>query len=191
MQYEKRFLTDEIRASEDSGIITGYAARFNSPSRDLGGFVEVIERGAFKRTLQEDAQDVLALVEHDPSKVLASIRAGTLTLEEDERGLRFELTPADTTYARDLLELVRTGNVAGASFRFAPHAGGARMDMSTSPVPTRTLTSVRLKEVSVVTSWPAYPDTSVAMRDLERAQDEARKNIVRRMRMRLRLAEAE
>jgi uncharacterized protein len=158
----------EIRATEDGKLI-GYAAVFNSRSHDLGGMVEVIQPGAFDRTLEE-FPDILALVEHDSHKVLGRTANGTLKIVPDERGLRVEIQPADTTYARDLAILVRRGDVTGMSFRFRPFPGGASMDMSTTP-PTRTLTSVQLKEVSVVVD-PAYPNTEVALRDLQKARAE-------------------
>jgi HK97 family phage prohead protease len=170
----------------DEGKLVGYAAVFNSRSHDLGGVVEVIAPGAFSRTLTE-SPDVLALVEHDANRVLARTTNGSLRITEDERGLRVEIAPANTSYARDLLELVRRGDVAGMSFRFAPYAGGATMDLSTTP-PTRTLRAVRLSEVSVVVN-PAYPASHVTVRAVE----EARRTLAchAHRRMRLKLAEIE
>jgi len=157
--YEVRYSTD-IRAS-DNGRLTGYAAVFNSRSVDLGGFVEVIQPGAFARSLRE-FPDVLALVEHDTNRVLARTTNSTLTIAEDERGLRVEIDPADTSYARDILALVKRGDVWGMSFRFRPFPGGASLDTSTTPA-IRTLRSVVLSEVSVVVN-PAYPATDVSVR---------------------------
>jgi hypothetical protein len=45
----------------------GYAAVFNKPSHDLGGFREVIKPGAFKRTLADSAH-VVALNNHNAIK---------------------------------------------------------------------------------------------------------------------------
>jgi hypothetical protein len=42
----------EVRAEGDGMSFTGYASVFNSPSEDLGGFVEYVAPGAFKRSLQ-------------------------------------------------------------------------------------------------------------------------------------------
>jgi uncharacterized protein len=158
-EYEVRYTTD-IRAA-DNGRLTGYAAVFNSRSVDLGGFVEVIKPGAFQRSLRE-MPDVLALVEHDFNKVLARVSNSTLTIAEDERGLRFDLDPADTSYGRDIVELVRRGDVYGASFRFRVYPNGSHLDTSTTPA-IRTLTSVQLSEVSIVVN-PAYPATDVSVR---------------------------
>jgi len=173
--YEVRYSTD-IRAS-DNGRLTGYAAVFNSRSVDLGGFVEVIRPGAFARSLRE-FPDVLALVEHDTNRVLARTTNSTLTIAEDERGLRFDLEPADTTYGRDIVELVRRGDVYGASFRFRVFPGGASLDTSTTPA-IRTLTSVQLSEVSIVVN-PAYPATDVNVRHVV---DAANRNAMARLRL--------
>jgi uncharacterized protein len=174
--------TSEIRAT-DEGLLVGYAAVFNKPSHDLGGFVEIIEPGAFARSLQEDYSGIQALFEHNPEKILATTQAGTLHIAEDEHGLRVEIDPADTSYARDMIALVRRGDIGGMSFRFRPHAGGASMDIGTSP-PLRTLRSVQLAEVSVVGN-PAYPDTSLSLRDLEGARLHLIKQAERQRRLRL------
>jgi uncharacterized protein len=178
--FEKRYTT-ELRAT-DEGKLVGYAAVFNSLSQDLGGMREIIAPGAFTRSLDE-FPDVLALIEHDTSKVLARTLNGTLRLEQDEHGLRVEIDPANTSYARDLAELVRRGDIAAMSFAFRPFAGGASMDMRSSP-PVRTLRSVQLREVSVVVS-PAYTATEVSLRALEEAQRESVRHALQRMRLQL------
>ena len=178
--YEKRFLAE---LTEDAGKLVGYAAMFNSRSHDLGGFHEVIAPGAFDRTLRENT-DILALVEHDTNRVLARTTNGTLRIATDARGLRVEIDPADTSYARDLLTLVRRGDVAGMSFRFRPYAGGASMDLGASPLPLRTLRSIELKEVSVVVD-PAYPATAVSVRALDEAREAQTRNALRKLRLRL------
>lgn len=177
MQLERRFLSG---IEEREGKLIGYAAVFNSPSKDLGRFVEVIEPGAFTRTLK-DSPDVLALIDHDSSKVLGRTTAGTLRLEVDSHGLRVEIDPPDTTAARDLIESVKRGDVTGMSFAFRVSKRGERWDHSAT-VAKRHLLDVDLREVSVVT-FPAYADTSIALRSLQESSDTRR--------MRLRLAEAE
>jgi uncharacterized protein len=163
MEFELRF-SPEIRSAE-GGKITGYAAIFNVRSADLGGFYEVIAPGAFDRALRED--DIVAVIDHDLSKLLGRKSNGTLRLFSDARGLGVEIDPANTSYARDLMELVKRGDVSGFSFRFRPHPGGATTDLTSSP-PIRTLTSVEVKEVSVLTGHsPAFKEAnSVQIRSL-------------------------
>ena len=149
-----------LQASQ--GKLTGYAAVFNKPSHDLGGFREVIKPGAFKRTLADSAH-VVALNNHNADQVLGRVGSGTLRLEEDDTGLRFELDLPDTSYARDLSALVQRGDVAGCSFAFAARPGGELWE-ETNGETIRTLTSLDLGEITI-TAQPAYPDTSVAKRN--------------------------
>jgi hypothetical protein len=146
--------TLELRAEGDGNTFTGYAALFNSPSEPLP-FTEVIQRGAFALTLKT-RNDVKMLWNHDAGSVLASTRSGTLRLVEDERGLKVTATLPDTTTGRDAKELISKGIVDAMSFGFSVPADG---DAWSSDGSTRTLKSVRLHEVSVV-SWPAYTATT-------------------------------
>lgn len=66
--------------------LSGYAVVFNSPSKDLGGFKEVVDPHAFDDV---DLSDVYMVSNHDFSQVLASTKAGTLTLNVDDKGLQF------------------------------------------------------------------------------------------------------
>ena len=88
---EKRFQVTEVRAKKngDKRTITGYAARHNVLSGDLGGFRERIASGAFKRILATKP-DVVCLFNHSDNAVLGRTTAGTLRLSEDSRGLKFE-----------------------------------------------------------------------------------------------------
>ena len=69
----------EFRAEGDAVKVGGYAAVFNSLSEDLGGFREVIRRGAFTHTIAQGA-DVRFLINHD-GMPLARTKSGTLRLE--------------------------------------------------------------------------------------------------------------
>ena len=149
------------------GKLTGYAAVFNKPSHDLGGFREIIKPGAFKRTLADSAH-VTALNNHNADQVLGRVGSGTLRLEEDDHGLRFELDLPATTYARDLSALVERGDVAGCSFAFRVRSGGELWEEINGET-IRTLTALDLGEITITAS-PAYPDTSVAKRNRPHSQ---------------------
>jgi HK97 family phage prohead protease len=116
---ETRAISDKIEVRSDGGrtTISGYAAVFNSLSEDLGGFVEVIRPGAFQAALAA-GQDVRGLVNHDPNLLLGRTASGTMRLAEDKRGLRYEIDAPDTQLARDLVELLRRGDLTGSSFAF-------------------------------------------------------------------------
>lgn len=154
----------EVRAESDkAAVIGGYAARFNSRSRDLGGGLkEIILPGAFAASITGD-RDIRALVSHDPDKLLARTSNKTLRLWEDERGLRFEAEVPDTSYGRDLLALVKRGTVSQCSFGFRVTDPANETFTQDGQTIIRTLRAVELHEVSIVAT-PAYDATSVAIR---------------------------
>lgn len=135
--------------------IEGYAATFHTEAR-LGGMVETIAPGAFRASL---AGDVLAMLDHDPGKVLGRTRSGTLRLTEDAKGLAFSLDLPDTQAGRDVLALAERGDLGGMSFGFTVPKGGDSWQGE-----RRTLRTIALKEISVVQAWPAYPDTEITVR---------------------------
>jgi HK97 family phage prohead protease len=159
---EFRSTTGELR-SESDGRFVGYAAVFNSASQPLP-FVERIAPGAFARSLRNRKSDIRLYVNHNSDMPLASRRSGTLELSEDDHGLRVEAELPDTSYARDLRELMATGVVDRMSFGFSVAKGGDRWSDDGGE---RTLTAVTLHEVSVVTGFPAYEATSAALRSLD------------------------
>lgn len=136
--------------------LVGYAAVFGQETR-ISDFTEVIRPGAFAASLK--GRDILALVDHDPSRLLARTKSGTLRLEEDSKGLRFELDLPDTTEGRDLLALAERGDIGGMSFGFTVQKGGENWNSK-----RRELRAVILHEISVVHAWPAYQGTSVEPR---------------------------
>jgi HK97 family phage prohead protease len=156
---ETRAFRDTIEVREDGGKlkISGYAAVFNSLSEDLGGFVEVIRPGAFSAAL-ESGQDVRALVNHDPNLLLGRTTSGTMRLFEDRRGLRYEIDPPDTQVARDLVTLLKRGDLNGSSFAFSLAAGGD-MWRDEKGQAVRELHEIgELYDVGPVV-YPAYPST--------------------------------
>ena len=144
----------EVREEKDGMRFTGYAAVFDSPSEPLP-FTEMIERGAFKRSI-ESRNDIKLLWNHDTASVLGSTRAKTLRLYEDERGLKVEAMLPNTTLGRDAAELLRRGDVDSMSFGFSVPRGG---DEWSDDGMLRTLKSVRLHEISIV-AFPAYSGTA-------------------------------
>ena len=135
--------------------LEGYAARFGSEAR-IGSVTESVAPGAFIASL---GGDVLALLDHSPAHVLGRTRSGTLRLSEDNQGLSFSLDLPDTQPGRDVLTLAERGDLGGMSFGFIVPQGG-----DTWKGNHRTLRSVQLHEISVVSAWPAYPDTELALR---------------------------
>lgn len=150
---ERRALAAELRAK--GRRLEGYAATFGVRA-EISDFAEVLTPGAFGKTLAAGS-DVLALVDHDAGRLLARTRSKTLRLAEDSRGLAFDLDLPPTTAGNDVLALAERGDLGGMSFGFIPIEERWDGDL-------RELRSVDLKEISVVSSWPAYEGTIVQAR---------------------------
>ncbi|WP_306253892.1 HK97 family phage prohead protease [Parvularcula sp. IMCC14364] len=146
----------EVR-NEGGRKLAGMAAVYGVET-DIGAFKERIRPGAFERTLSSDA-DVLAFADHDPSKLLGRRSTGTLRLSDTDDGLLFELDVPDTATGRDVLALADRGDLGGMSFGFLVRDGGEMRDGD-----VRVLTDIDLREISVVSAWPAYSGTSVEAR---------------------------
>ena len=143
---------------------------FDVPAQ-IGGFTEVVKPGAFAASLRAGS-DILALVDHDPSQLLARTASGTLRLAEDSRGLAFSLDVPPTQLGNDMLALAERRDIGGMSFGFRVARNGGEAWPATD---RRELRAVTLLEISVVQAWPAYSQTSVSARarDLGRAQANA------------------
>lgn len=169
----------EIRTAKISmqgDKIGGYASVYDAPSHPLtvrginGGkpFTEKVARGAFDNSLRSN---ISLLVGHDSRDLLANTKSGLLQLNSDAHGLAFEVTLPDTQRAKDIRALVDANVLSEMSFGFNVIADS----WSGS---TRTLTSVRLLEVSIVENG-AYPQTSAEARHLSSG--------LARLRLRLRM----
>jgi len=157
---EKRTMgTVEVREAEgEEMVLEGYAAVFNSET-DLGHFREVIKPGAFDDVM---TNDVRALINHDPNLVLGRTTNGTLTLEQDERGLKYRVKLGGQQYAKDFYESVKRGDISQSSFAFTIDKQSWNEERT-----VRSVDKVRqLLDVSPVT-YPAYAAATVQARDLQ------------------------
>lgn len=154
----------EARIEPDGRKLNGLALTFHSLSENLGGFRERIAPEFVDRTLREGI-DVRALVDHDSAKIIGRLSAGTLTLKKERSGLRAVINPPRTSYANDIVESVKRGDVSGMSFSFRITPDGDQWDEEDGEL-VRTLHDGWIREVSIVT-FPAYPSTEIAMRSLD------------------------
>ncbi len=153
----------ETRA-DGKRTLSGHAAVFNVLSENLGGFRETIKPGAFATALTRD--DIRALFNHDPNFVLGRNRAGTLRLTEDERGLAIECDAPSTPTIGDLvIAPIERGDISQMSFGFSVMPGGQDWAEDEDGMMIRTITEVKLFDVSPVT-FPAYTATDIAVRSL-------------------------
>ena len=165
---ERRMTVDSISQNPESRNVSGYAIVFNSESKDLGGFNEVILPSALEGVLERS--DVLCLLNHNEDKgVLARCNQGkgSLTLEIDERGLKYSFEAPNTSLGDELLEGIRRGDISTSSFAFkvASDNWTKRSDGNY----LRTINSISsLFDVSPVYR-AAYEATSVNRRGLDEA----------------------
>jgi uncharacterized protein len=110
----------ELRDASDGALdFTGFASMTGVPYPIGDMFTETIERGAFKRPLNNPELDVQLLVNHR-GLPLARTTSGTLELREIERGL-FAEAPGldrDDPDVRALEPKMRRGDVTEMSFAF-------------------------------------------------------------------------
>lgn len=160
----------EMREDGTAGAIYGYPIVYNKDSEDMG-FVERIAPGAAKKALKRS--DIRALKNHDPSLIFG--RQGVnLKFSEDKKGLRYEATPINTRTYNEVAEEVRLGLLTGQSFGFTILSD--KWDGLDTDTPTRTITEIgQIFDVGPVT-YPAYQDTSVALRSLEEAKESAKES---------------
>lgn len=174
MEKEIRNIDLEIVANEESRTVEGYAIVFNSLSEDLGGFREQILPEAVDGVLERS--DVLALLNHDKSKgVLARSRygKGSLTLEIDEKGLKYRFEAPHTALGDEVLEYLRRGEITSSSFAFTINED---IWEKTGEEYIRTIKSFKqLYDVSPVFE-PAYQAATACKRFAE-IQEEERKAI--------------
>ena len=149
---ERRYLA---APKVEGGQLVGLAAPYDRIT-NIGEFRERIAPRAFARTLAS-GRDVLALADHDSTSVLGRTGSGTLTLRETSKGLEYALSLPATTTGNDLRELAARGDLGGVSFGFTTVRDSWAGDV-------RTLEEVELHEISIVQAWPAYADTTVALR---------------------------
>lgn len=156
----------KVEIREDSVIISGYVnaiERFSKPIKEtLKGkvrtFIERIKAGVFKTALKRN-DDVKVLLNHNHDRVLATTKDGSAKLEEDNIGLRAEVTITD----KEVIEKARNNQLVGWSFGFYANNDELGTEGETE---TRTVTDLDLIEVSILddTKSPAYYGTSIEAR---------------------------
>lgn len=164
-------LTDMEMKPQKSGFrFRGHAAVFDEEAvlddiPGMGRMTESIQRGAFRKVLQSDANIPFTL-EHDPKMVYATTRSNRLKLAEDTKGLAVDADLPDTSLARDLHALVEADVVTGMSFGFVagPRANW-EMERRSNGVHRRLLGFKKLLDVCA--TWdPTYPSAEAQFRSM-------------------------
>lgn len=163
--------------------IVGYAAKFGVNSLELDGeFIERMHPDAFgivaERRGRKSPLETRALFNHDANYPLARY-PGTLRMNVDKIGLRYEFPVPDTSYGRDLASNINAGIVRGSSFSFQIAPGGDEWSVEDG----RSIRTVKrvasLIDVGPVT-FPAYPDADakVAKRSYDAFCSQQKQKIV-------------
>lgn len=153
----------ELRSDEggDGRSFSGYAAVFGSPTKIAsweGNFTETVERGAFKKTLQ-DRTPVL-MFDHGKHPSVGSMPIGQIIeIREDARGLFVQARLYDNPLVEPVRQAIEGGSISGMSFRFE-----AIRDRWSSDKKERQLLELRVPELGPVV-FPAYTDTTANVRD--------------------------
>lgn len=169
---ERRALTDAEKSAGYIGAVRSVIP-YNSDSgeiRERGtnkgvAFVERVAPGAFKRSLDKPG-DIIAFVGHTDDPLSAFARAGAnLTFTETTDGLQWEALAPDTAACRDLIKLVDSGVIKGASFEFSVRGTDGEKWEKRDGRDVRIITDAALYAVNPV-AWPAYEESelTVAMR---------------------------
>jgi len=140
---------------------SGYAARFGITSEVAPGYFERIAPGAFTESLLRD--DIRALFNHEHTLLLGRTSSGTLQLREDAQGLHYTVELPPCSYSKDLVALVQRGDLTGCSFGMDILEETLEDDPA-YPSPIHVVRRVKLYEVTIGCTFPAYEATSVEVR---------------------------
>ena len=174
IKQQRSFELKDLQTENGKMHISGYAAVFDSPAVlfEYEGveYKEMIARGAFAGVNMSDC--CLKYNHSDSVPVLARVRGGSLVLNTDEKGLRFEADLFDTTASRDVYTLIKQGGLDKCSFAFT-----IEDDEYDKINHLRTIKKIdKLFDVSIV-DIPAYADTDVTARDYFKAEAEKEKTL--------------
>jgi HK97 family phage prohead protease len=132
----KYYEFSDLQVDVDSRTISGYASVFNVIDSDG----DLITKGSFSKTLNENKARIVHLYQHNPVQLLGR----PAVLIEDEKGLYFETTIADTALGNEVLELYRNGTIK-------EHSIGFQTVKSTNRGSYNEISEVKLFEFSSVT----------------------------------------
>ena len=148
MDPERRYV--ELRAESDGRRLTGVAVRYGDTARLPWGR-ERIEAGAFA-----PVGDVILNASHERAAPLARSGGAGLSLDDTAERLAFSADLPATRAADDVLELVRTGVMRGASVEM-------RVSAERIEAGVRVIERAKLVAIGVVDT-PAYRQSEIEAR---------------------------
>lgn len=136
MIFKSTQIGELIDADEKAGIVKGYGSIFGNVDSDG----DIINQGAYKKTIVESGKRVKYLYQHDMDKPIGKM----IHLEEDPKGLIFEASVPKTRLGMDVIELIKAGVLTENSVGILP----IQKEMVGEH---RHINEVRLFEISAVT----------------------------------------
>ena len=122
---------------ENLGIVKGYGSVFGNKDSDN----DIIEKGAYRRTIKNNGSRVKYLYQHDITKPIGKMKE----LYEDEKGLVFVAEVPKTTFGNEVLELMKYGVIDENSVGIMP----VKKDYDEDGI--RVIKEAKLYEISAVT----------------------------------------
>ena len=99
--YKQAPVGELLDADDYAGVIKGYGSFFGN--KDSDG--DIITKGAYKKTIQENGERVKYLYQHSMDMPIGKMRE----LYEDDKGLVFVAEIAKTQLGKDVVELMKSG----------------------------------------------------------------------------------
>lgn len=170
----------EFRATDgaDGQTLEGYAAVFNAWT-DItdrsGTYREQIVPGAFKRSIGQ--RTPVLQFDHGSHPLIGSLPLGSISvLREDRNGLFVKARLSDNWLIEPVRDAIRDGGISGMSFRFRVIKETWGIDDKGD---TRKIEEAEVLELGPVV-FPAYEQTSVAVRSLVGALDPETRDALKR-----------
>jgi HK97 family phage prohead protease len=146
----------EFKLDEEERTFSGYAAAFGN----VDSYGDIIERGAFAKTISEDRKRIKVGYNHGKLIGLPT------EMREDERGLYIKAKIAKTATGDEILQLMREGVLTEMSIGYVPVKWEYREDASNR---VRVLKEIKLMEFGPV-DFAANPEATItAVKDEARA----------------------
>ncbi|MBE6063569.1 MAG: HK97 family phage prohead protease [Clostridium butyricum] len=167
---------NEVRTvyDEKQMIIEGVVNNIGQWSKSIGGqFREKIEEGVFERAIIRALEngDIFFLHQHDNKALpLASVKSNTLELIEDKENnqLRMRAVLPETSFSRDVYELVKSGVLREFSFGF--NKPKSKWNVGKDGIKERSIVDFDIHEISIVRVG-AYNETKAYARAFEEIEE--------------------
>lgn len=143
--------------------LTGYGIVYDKETQLYDDLYEVIRPGAASEVLAR-SPDIKCALNHNLQYLFGRTKNGTVTIEEDAKGVRYTATPPDAQWAKDAMASIERGDIDGSSFTFGVRPQDEKVTERADGTYLREILKFsRIGEMGPVTD-PAYLDTTAEAR---------------------------